>query len=135
MINALMHLNYLAVIVSAIVGFIIGFIWYSKLFGQAWKAEMKLTEEQGKAGGGTLVFSFILTLISTLALAMLLEVRDTHSALRGLLYGLFVGVLFVGVQMRNHALFERKSQRLIMIDVGYQIVTFAVIGIILGAWH
>lgn len=138
MMNALMHLNYLAVIVSAIAGFIIGFIWYSKLFGKAWKAEMKITDEQSKdkgGAGGTLVYSFILTLLATIALAMLLSSRHVHSLSHGLLYGLFVGVFFSAVPMKNHALFEKKSSKLYMIDAGYEIVVFAVIGLILGAWH
>ena len=44
------HVNYLAVLVSAIAIFILGGLWYSKaLFAKTWIALMGITEEQMKA--------------------------------------------------------------------------------------
>ena len=44
----MMHLNYIAVLVTAVVGFMLGGLWYSALFGKMWRTEMKITEEQRK---------------------------------------------------------------------------------------
>lgn len=33
-------INYLAVVVAVVVNFMLGFIWYTPLFGKAWAAEM-----------------------------------------------------------------------------------------------
>ena len=50
MYNALMVLNYVAVIVTAVIGFLFGWLWYSPLlFAKPWMREMNLTEESMKA--------------------------------------------------------------------------------------
>jgi hypothetical protein len=53
----------------------------------------------------------------------------------GLIYGLTVGILFVGPSIAINYLFQRQTTILFMIDAIYQILFMAVIGVILGAWH
>jgi hypothetical protein len=71
MLNAITHLNYLAVLGTALVGFMLGWLWYSPLlFAKAWMAEMKITEATMKAAAEKgmakyLGKSFLFTLMST----------------------------------------------------------------------
>jgi hypothetical protein len=49
--------------------------------------------------------------------------------------GFLIGLLFVAMAMGITYLFERKSLKLFFINAGYQIITFTVIGLILGLWR
>lgn len=62
-----MDLNFLALVVTALVPLLVGFVWYHpKVFGNAWMKAAGVTEDQAKTGnmamifGLTFVFSFIL---------------------------------------------------------------------------
>ena len=60
--------NYMAILVAAIVTFIIGFAWYNpKLFGTTWMREAEMTEEKMKSGNMAVIF--IVTLILSFILA------------------------------------------------------------------
>jgi hypothetical protein len=140
MYNALTHLNYLAVLVTAVAGFMIGWLWYSVLFGKAWMAEMKITEAQMKesqAKGMAKYFAqgFLFTLISTVGLATLLRAHGTTDWVKGAELGAFVGLLVVGARLLNGGVWEHRSLRLSAINVGHEVAMFAVQGAILVAWR
>jgi hypothetical protein len=125
-----------AVVVSTIVAFAIGGVWYSKaLFGNAWLEEVGLTEEavnnanMPKTFGGTLVLQF-------LAVSVLAALLGPESSwLSGLETGLLIGIFLIATAYGITYLFEQRSMRLFLINAGYNIVLFAIVGAILGAWH
>ncbi len=140
MLNALTHLNYVAVLVTALAGFSVGWLWFSPvLFAKAWMTEMKLTPERLKEGhynmGKIFGTSFVVTLLSTLGLAVLIAATGAAGALRGAELGVWVGALIVGTRMINGGLWELRSLRLNAICVGHEVVMFAVQGAILGVWR
>jgi hypothetical protein len=128
-------LNYLAVVVAALSGFVVGGVWYSALFAKAWTKETGLSEEDLRRRSPAAVFggAFIASLISSLVLAMFLG--PTADAAFGATAGLFVGLGWVATSLTTTFLFERRSLRLIAIDAGYHVVAFTIMGLILGAWH
>jgi len=141
MFNVIAHLNYLAVFGTAVVGFLLGWLWYSPaLFANAWKAEMKITEEMMKEAmekgmAPFLLKAFCSTLLSTFALAALIKSHGSETWLKGAELGLFVGALISGARMLNSGVWEKRSCRLLAINVGHEVVLFALQGAILGAWH
>lgn len=141
MISALAHLNYLAVFVVALAGFLLGWLWYSPvLFAKPWMAEMKFTEETMKAAaakGMARLFAagFAYTLISALALAALIKAHGSENALKGALFGAFVGALVVGARLLNAGLWESRSLKLQAITVGHEVALFTLQGAILGVWR
>ena len=139
MIDALASLNYLAVFVVAIIGFMLGWLWYSLLFGKAWKVEMKITDEFIAACkpkmGQMMSTGFVLTLISTFGLAWLMRSHGSASALSGAEYGVVIGLVVVGARLLNGGLWEQRSLKLQAINVGHEVALFALQGAILGVWH
>jgi hypothetical protein len=139
--NVVAHLNYLHVLVVAIAGFLIGWIWYGVLFGRAWMAEMKITRESieaQKAQGGMATFmlgGFALTLIGTFGLAALVAAHGAPNWKHGAAYGLFIGVFVAATRIANGGVWEKKSLKLQLINTTHEAVLFAVQGAILGAWH
>lgn len=135
------HLNYLHVLVVGVAGFMIGWIWYSFLFGKAWMQEMKITEEMMKENcakkgmAGYFIKGFLFTLLGTFGLAALIAAHGSPNWKHGAAFGVFVGVFGPVVRMLNGSVWEERSLRLQAINVGHEIVLYAVQGAILGAWH
>jgi len=141
MFHTIVHLNYLAVLVTAVVGFLLGWLWYSPvLFAKSWMAEMEFTEESMKAAmaqGMAKLFAtgFLYTLLSSFGLDVLIEVRHTASLVTGAEVGAFVGLFLVGVRMLNASLWEQRSFKLQAITIGHEVVLFTLQGAILGIWN
>jgi hypothetical protein len=134
--EALPGINWLAVVVSTVIAFAIGGIWYSKaLFGSVWLEEVGLTEEAvnnanvAKTFGG----AFVLQFLAVTALAILLGTDGTWQS--GLQIGLLIGLFWIATAYGITYLFEQRSLRLFFINAGYNIVFFALVGTLIGYWH
>ncbi len=134
--NALAGINWPAVVVSTVVAFAVGGLWYSKaLFGSAWLEEVGLTEEavnnanMPRTFGGT----FVLQFFAVIALAVLVGTDSSWQS--GLSAGLVIGIFWIATAYGITYLFEQRTLRLFLINAGYNVVLFAIVGIIIGAWH
>lgn len=61
-----MEINFLAILVAAVVPMVLGFIWYNpKILGTVWAREAEMTEEKMKSGNMLAIFglSFILSIL------------------------------------------------------------------------
>jgi hypothetical protein len=128
--------NWLAIIVATIAAFVLGGAWYAKgLFGAAWMQDVGLTEEDTKNASMPKTFggAFVLQLIAALTLATILGPDSTW--LSGVHVGLFVGIGLVATAYGVTYLFEQRSLRLFMINAGYNVVLFVIMGAIIGGWH
>ena len=129
--------NYLAVIAAALVTFLVGGLWYSPLlFDRPWRGLNALTEAQMKAGHTGLIFglSFLAALVAAFILALFLAGPATN-AVAGLMAGLLVGVGWVATAMLTTFLFERRPLALWGIDAAYHVLTFGLMGLIIGLWR
>ena len=128
-------INYLAVIVAALSAFLTGGVWYSLLFAKPWMKENGFDEAElsngnmGKIFGGSFVLSFIISIVLVLFLG------PERNAAIGTLAGFMTGLFWVATAMGITYLFERKSLKLFMINAGYHILTFTIMGFILGIWR
>ena len=41
-----LNINYLAIIIAVVAHFVLGFLWYTPLFGKAWAKELKMDTTQ-----------------------------------------------------------------------------------------
>lgn len=131
------EINVLAVIVAAMSAFVVGGLWYSPLLcGAAWMRANNFTEEQvnGFKKGRMFGWSIPLFLIMAMNLAIFLADEQTDWVW-GLTAGALAGVGWVAAAVAVVALFENKSWTYIFINAGYNIVTFALMGLIIGAWR
>lgn len=141
MYHALTSLNYLAVLGTAVAGFLLGWLWYSPvLFAKTWMAEMKFTPEKMKecAQQGMAKFfiqGFVYTLISTLGIAVLVRAHGTTSGVKGAELGAFVGLILIGARLLNAGVWEQRTFKLQAINLGHELVLFAVQGAILAVWR
>ena len=132
----LSSLNYLAVVVAALSSFLTGSLWYSRLlFGKAWMKENGFTQESTQKGNMAVIFlgAFILSLIIAFNLAAF--IGPEGDLMFGMFAGFAAGAGWVAAAFGIIFLFEQKTLRLFLIHAGYFIVTFTIMGAILGVWH
>ena len=128
-------INFPAVIVAALSMFVIGGLWYSPvLFGKAWAKENGLTDDFIQQGNKLKIFggSLVLSLIMAFNLAGFVSGYEEWTW--GLLGGFLAGFGWVAMSIGVLYLFERRSMKLFLINAGYFVVSFLVMGLILGFW-
>jgi heme A synthase len=136
------HLNFLSVLVAAVLTMLVGFLWYSPvLFGKPWMKEMGYdpsdkakAQEMKKAAGPAYLGSFVASLVSAFVLALFLHWMRAEGAHTGAITGFHVWLGFVATVQFTGALFTKQSMKLFAINSGYQLVCYLVMGAVLGAW-
>lgn len=131
-----------AVALAAIATMIVGFLWYSPLlFARPWMVAMgydpddkaKIAAMQ-KTAGLLYGISFVAALVSAFVLAKILVGMTIASALYGMKVGFAVWVAFVATVQLTDKLFGDRPAKLFLINTGYQLVCYLVMGAILGKW-
>ena len=128
-------INYLAVIAAALTSFIIGGVWFSPImFANTWMKENGFKEEEVKNANMGKIFggSFVMALIISFNLAAFIGPEGDF--VFGLFAGFAAGFGWVAMSIGIDFLFERKSLKLYFINAGYHVVTYTIMGGILGAW-
>jgi len=120
----------IAIIASALSNFIIGGLWYSPImFGNIWKKEQNLTDEQLKSHGVTpFIFSFIYSILAAIGFGYL--IMNSPSLSSNLIIGLIIGILLVATALGTNYQFSGRSNITFLIDSGYHVVRFIVYALI-----
>jgi len=126
-------MNHLAVWVAAVVYFLFGYLWYDLLFKASWNALMGGSMTAPTAP--LLIESFVLGLVLAYAAGMALSRRpEDLTASQGVSFALFMGIALFATQTLNMALYSHESLTLWLINTGYVVIGFAIIGAIVGGW-
>lgn len=131
--------NYLAVLIVAVIIFLLGGLWYSPvLFAKRWVAlqNKSMEEMQSSGGAGNYLQVFICGLVIAYVLAVVIGHFTNHPMtwLRGAEIGVLVW-LATGAASYGTALFSMKPRALWAIDSGFNLVSMIIAGAILGVWH
>jgi membrane-associated HD superfamily phosphohydrolase len=129
-------LNVWAILVAAVVAFMLGAVWFSPaLFGKAWKRANGFgANEPPKASAQMLILAFVLTLVMSANLAMFLNDPKTTLAW-GATAGFLAGFGWIVMGMGIVAIFERRPLSYVLVNGGFLTVVLVVMGAILGAWR
>jgi hypothetical protein len=131
----LAEINFLAVFAASMTSFLIGGLWYSPLmFGNIWMEENNFSRDDIKKRNIGKIFSlsFLITLLIGLLLAIFLGPEADFGM--GIIKGGLVGSCWAASSIGIIYLFESRSLKLFLINGGYIITAFAVMGGIIGIW-
>ena len=132
------QINWLAVFVASVAYFLVGAIWYSALFRNAWikSSGVNTSDPNMKKGvGGIFLTSFILMLIACIGMALLLgKIESPGGWMTGLKVGLIAGICFCATAISNSYLYEKRPTTLHIINDLYNIVGCSAAGIIIAMW-
>jgi len=135
--SVLSHINWLHVLVAALAYFALGFFWYSIAFGKAWikYSNINMEDPNARKGAGAIMFiSFLLMAVTTVGLAILLQVLPAINAIGGLKLGLLLGLTISSTSIGIGYLYNKKPLPLYFIDCGYHVVGLCIAGLILAGW-
>jgi hypothetical protein len=132
--------NYLAVLVAAVLNMVVGALWYSPaLFGKSWLALMgwKPEDAQQRMAGSQRAYAltFVASLLMAYGLARVLAYAQTFTLTGGVLIGLLAWIGFVATSQGTSYLFEGRSFRLYTINTGYHLASLVLMGALLGVWR
>ncbi len=136
----LFEANYFAVFVSAVVVFVIGFLWYGPVFGKIWMREMKLTDKDKKRAqeqgmGKQMFLNFIGNLVMVYVLAYFVFVFGISTILGAVQLGFLVWIgFFAATTLLGGVLWENKSWALYFFNATYWLVNLIVVSAILAVW-
>lgn len=141
--NILFDLNWLAVLVSTIVAFALGAVWYGPIFGNGWVTALGKSMEDVKPSAKPFLISFLTTLITCIGMASLIVMLEMTSWLGGACLGLIVGIAFITCSNISDGSFNKwawesvsfQTWKLIGIQSGYRTVYCVIMGVILALWQ
>lgn len=139
----MIEVNYLAVLVAAIAGMVVGFLWYGPVFGKIWIRLSGITDaqiEEAKKKGMTT--NYILAYVGTAVMAYVLahslvfasSYTNTSGVSAGLMAGFWNWLGFVMPVLLGAVLWEGKSWHLWVLNNGHYLVSLVVMGVILAVW-
>ena len=127
-------LNWLAILAATASSFVLGGLWYGPLFKKVWCREAGIDPAAAPPHPGrTFAVAIVCALLSATVFATMLPANAT--AADGFGVGFVVGLFFVAMSFGINYAFSQRSLKLWMIDGGYHVVQFVLIGLILGAWR
>lgn len=134
--SILSEINYAAVLIAGMVYYFLGYIWYSpKKLGNIW-LQLNYLKIDGKKNHTLLL---ILALLSTLTASFILSYFVYLSGASSLMSGAAVGILSaVGIMATTIGvsfISEEKQIKLLIVDTGYHLIGFMVMGMIISVWR
>lgn len=129
--------NWLSVLIATVVHQVIGALWYGVVFRDTWLRAMGTTREEVGAAGGpdaTMAFGAVSSLISVVALALIMGLIDAPGLLDGVVIGAIAGIGFVAASTFMNGLYEQRKPLLTALFGAYQTVGLMAAGAIIGAF-
>ncbi|HEY4694747.1 MAG TPA: DUF1761 domain-containing protein [Candidatus Nanoarchaeia archaeon] len=133
---SLVNVNWVEVVAAVVASMVIGYAWYSNLlFGKEWqalvgKSEADLKANASTAYGGTIV----LGLITATIMSLIIEKTGAATYSDGAMVGAVVWLGFVATSAGVTTFFEGSRKKLWLINTGYQLVNYLVMGAIIAGW-
>lgn len=123
----------IAVLVAALVGYVLGAVWYM-LLSKPWMAAANVSlDAEGKLKGGAL--PYVLSAIAMLLVAGMMRHVFALSSIdtwdKGLLSGLGIGLFFISPWIMINNAYSGRPFQLTLIDSGYAVLGCAAIGTVL----
>jgi len=132
-----LHFNHVALIVSAIILWLLGAFWYSPLaFAKPWIAIIRRREGEKPKG---LVVGMVGSLIGDLILSFVLAHVVGWSGADNFAMGAFVGFImwlgFVVGPLYPQSVYEGRPFAYFAINAGYWLAGLVIVGGLLAVWH
>ena len=131
------RLNYLAILVSALVYFAMQAVWFT-VFMNEWLAGLGKTAEQLHQEGGSVVLAYLIAFVGALvmvaAISWFTQMTGKQNVFRGAMVGIVAWVGFVLTTWSAEYAFEEKGLRVLTINTGISLIGMVVMGAIQGAW-
>ena len=140
---AWMGLNWLAILVAAVLCMVLGGVWYSPLlFARRWTIlsgydpdDAAKMAEMRKGAPRLYALAFLAAGLQGALLAKIMWATGIKDPLYGMKLGLGIWLGAVMPVQLTGALFSRQKTQLFLINTGYQLVCYLAMGALLAPWY
>ncbi len=135
---SLLNVNFLAVIVGALLQMILGFLWYGPLFSKPWMALQGWTRERMQGpppNPGIYAIPLVVALVMVYVLAVFIHAMHVTTPAGGAGLGLLAAIGFVATAFASNYTFGSRPWKLYLIDAGFYLVALVLEGALLGWWR
>jgi hypothetical protein len=137
----IMKVKYPAVIVAALVHFLLGGLWYSRLLFENkflqlvnWSPE-KIRQIESQSHVRELIVALVTSLVLVYILAHFVQYTNANSAAAGIQTAFWLWLGFIVTTNSATVIFEQRPLGLYLINIGYQLVACSLAGVILAIWR
>ena len=148
----IMGLNWIAIIVAALVPTALGYLWYGPIMGKQWMATTGKTEEWYREQGNMPMImgvSFVLSIVLAFAIKIFIltthgdhiegcdvEGLGSHNTFgHGLLHGAMYSAFWLIPVLVINGMFERRGPKNYWIHIVYWVLACGIMGGIVDAWN
>lgn len=130
-------MNWLLIVCAALAFWILGFVWYSLLFGKVWASTLQQHGIKLEQGGMApkLIGTFIGNLVAAIVMQRLIARIGDVNVMHGLRLGLGVGIGFSATTITVAYLWQSQPFKVWLIDLFYYLLGAVLLAVILSAWH
>jgi hypothetical protein len=139
------YIHYMAILITVVATFVLGFLWYTPLFGNAWSKEMGFNREE-KPQVGIIIRGMFFMLIGNFFMAYVfahnmavwnpvtwgLEPSPVSPSANALMAAVFTWLGFYFPNDLGSTVWEKKSWKLFWINTGYHFFNLLVAAMILA---
>jgi hypothetical protein len=139
-----MHLNFLAIVLAVLAHFVIGFLWYTPIFGSVWAKEMGFSKDMN-VPKSMFIKNILLNLFGNFLMAFVLlhniqawdprtwgiDLEFVPPAAAAFSSALFTWLGFFVPQGLTSVTWEMKSWKLFFINTGYHLISLLAVSFIL----
>ncbi len=130
-------INILAVVVAAVVYWLLGAAWFT-ILKEPWLAGIGKSMEQLQRDGTNpaiaYTVAFVCNLIMAYVLGWVLVSTGEQTAMRGAMIGALMWAGLVAASFGTAYVFEGRSFQIFAISAGYPLAGLLIMGAIVGAW-
>lgn len=128
--------NWWAVLAGGVASMILGYVWYSMpVFGKTWAREIGKSADDLKksANGGMYFLMFLSALVLSYIMIHFVVYAGAKDAMGGATTGFWAWLGFAATTGVSKKIFQGTSWTLFMIDYGYHLVQFLVVGALVAS--
>ena len=130
------EINIWAVILAALSSMVVGSVWYARPVFGTWWMKVARVEPTGKSVAPLVIIALAVSLVSALVLAGAVAIAQHFYGGSFLLNGVLTAVIlwagFTAARIITHDGFEGRPKLLTLLTIGHELVTFVIMGLIIG---
>lgn len=133
------QVNFLAVLLAAIIDMMIGMFWYSPFgFGKLWLKMMGKTEEEfketGNSGGIAYMASTLAAVVMAFVMAHVVKIAGVTDSVMALQTGFWMWLGFVVAGVLPTYIYEDRKKGLFVLYSAYKLVSILLMAVLLTLW-
>jgi len=118
-----MKINYLEIILGALLNIILARVWYGVLFKKTWRLLTNRTEDE-KPTRVQIRYSVLFALMMSFGVNIMVNLLYIRNIWFGLIVGLILGILCIAPIILSEWIWDKKSSQLVLLNAGFYVVYF-----------